>query len=925
MVDMSVGPSQLPAAHNGRHGCIMRLWGLLGIRRLQRLIRLRIGAVFFLIAATVSPFSAAEALVAEPSVIYLLDIQVGDYTLATDVVTYEVDGDYLVHFAAFLASVEFPIHRQGRAWSGWFRSQGSRFSWNMDSGAVQAGGRRSGTGSLNARWVESGDETFTHVRERRQWIETEEGTFVSLRALERWFDLELAIDTRTQILTVASSEPLPFEQRLARASLKNGARSGASQTAGTRLPDQYRWVTLPLVDMTVNHRSWSNGTGERGSSADLAMAAGFDLLKHSAVYAGSSGGGQQRLTLTRKAATPADTLLLGANRYEFGDIFAPNSNLVSAGGDGLGFRIERQRNGRSSSLNVLTISGDATPGWDAELYRNGVLITFGTVGGDGRYLFPDQQTVYGENVFLVKLFGPRGEIDERRHVYWAGGLELTKGDYTYSFSHVDFSRRFLGGDRDTIGGLASRQTSDARYAYALSDHLQLGAGYTRAQLGSREADGSFTEVSYGTLDARMNVGHGLLLTEFVKEQEDGSAWSVNYLTTLRAHNVSLSHQSFRNFESPYTIRKEDLDSRNQLSFSGPLELAGLSNYSFRITHLERAEGFDDYRIFKRIGAHWGPINVSSDLEYFRVGVGDSFYQGHVRIAGRQGRFNVRGQLDYSSTTERLVNQVSGSVSWAVNRRVNTDITIRKNMHDDGETYIESRSSIRFGAGNLSLGLYAGSDDTWTATVGFNTRFGYDPDSTNFFSADHSLARTGRARLNLFLDSNNNGVREAGEEPIRWASYDKRTMSAKRPGVLQLTSIPADTPLRLRSGDLRFEDPFLFAADDSYELYTHPGSDIDVDIPVLIGGDVEGYLYPGSGMDDTDLRGVAVLLYDANDDEVAVTLSEFDGYYTFSGIPIGDYKVVVMPDADKPDYYLQRFSLDAEDNYVMLDAIHLWKR
>jgi len=289
-----------------------------------------------------------------------------------------------------------------------------------------------------------------------------------------------------------------------------------------------------------------------------------------------------------------------------------------AGADGSGFRIERRRTGRGSGLNLLTITGDATPGWEAELYRNGVLITFGTVGADGRYVFPHQETVYGENVFLVRLFGPQGHIQEERHVYWGGGIELPKGDYNFSFSHIDFSKRFLDGERIGVNGLASARTTDVRFAYALTRNVQLGAGYTSARLGSRDADGTFADSEYATLDGRMDLGRGLLLAEVANQQEQGSAWALHYLTNLNGQTVSLSHRSFHDFESPYTVRKTKLDAQNQITLSGPLQLAGLNSYTLRFTHQDRADGLSDYRFFNRLGVRWGPAIFSNDLEYIRA-------------------------------------------------------------------------------------------------------------------------------------------------------------------------------------------------------------------------------------------------------------------------------------------------------------------
>lgn len=908
------GGCMTPAAHSCHSSSTRRVKHT--VRVLASLLLKTAG---LLLPSLVSAASPAD----DPRNIYLMDLVADGHTLAEAVVSYESGGHHFVHFASFLSAVEFPIEHRGRVWAGWFRTEETRFSWNLDEGTVRIAGG-SDNQPRNARWIQSDASGSTCILEDRQWLETGEGVFVILHALERWFELELYADTRAQVIRVGSSEPLPFEQRLKRTSERNGYRSTAAGANRVRVPDQYRWTTLPLVDLTVNHRLWNAANGETDSSTDLALTASMDLLKHSTVYSGNINGGPQRLTMKRGAATSADTLPLGATRYMFGDVVAAPSSLVGGTGTGAGFRIERQREGHTGSLNLLTIAGDAPPGWDTELYRNGVLITFGSVGGDGRYVFPEQETVYGENVFLVRLFGPRGEVEERRHVHWGGGTELAKGEFNFSLGHVDFSRDFLDGPRDGINGLAAARMSDIRYAYALSDDLQIGLAYTSARLGSREANGSFEDTGYGALDARMNVGRGLLLTEFVRQQADGSAISASYLTTLAGQNLSLSHQSFRDFESPYTVRNVKLHSQNQLSLAGPMSVLGLDSYALRVTHENRADGLLGYRVFNRLGASWGPANVSHDLEYVYVESGDPSYRGYLRITGRRGQLNFRAEVDYNPARSEPVNQLAGTVSWAMSRRVNTSLTLRRNMND-GQTYVESRSSFRLGGMNLSLDLHTGADDSWSAAIGFNTRVGYDADTAGFFSADRSLAYSGRARMQLFLDHNNNGSWDSDERPLPWASYKGRTTSAAAPGVLSLTGLPSETPITVHSRDLLFDDPFLSAADDVYELYTHAGSDVDVYIPVIVTGDVEGYLYPGSGMDHSDLRGVAVALYDSDGQEIATTRSEFDGYYSFSSIPAGEYYVVVTPYTDRAGYHLQRFSLGSDDNYRMLDPIYLWSR
>ena len=861
----------------------------------------------------------ASSLAQQGLDLYLMDIQASGQRLQENVATYQAGDTYFVHLTAFLEAVEFPIQEHDRVWSGWFRTPDSVFYWDVDSGELRV--HNVPRFSVSSR-VHSGklrDNSPTAPRlSAGQWIESDEGMFVSMRALESWFNLDLTPSARLQTITVVSSEPLPFQQRAARESAKNSYRPGQRPVVDIRVPDQYQWATLPLFDLSY-YRRIQNAGGEQRSSAQTGLTLGMDLFKHSVLYSGSSAEDHnQRLTIERLAETSNGTLFLGLDRYALGDILGTRSNLVSTGGSGLGFNLERRRSNRGSSLNRLTISGNAPPGWEAELYRNGELITFGSVSRDGRYVFTDQETVYGENVFLVRLFGPQGQIREERHRHWANAIELAEGDYNYSLSHIEFSERFVEGERPGANALASEGTTDVRYTHALTGNLQVGVGYTWARLGSRATDGTFTNSEYATLDGRMKLGRGLLLAEGVHQQEHGTAWALQYLTSVYGHNVNIAHQAFSNFESPYTVRRTKLRAQNQITLSGPLSRAGLNSYTLRFTHHERADGLTDYRIFSRLGLRAGPVTSSNDLEYFHLNGGDDFYLGRLRISGHRRRLSFRGQLDYDPADARPLNQVSGTIRWNVSKRLHNTLTVFKGLKNGRALWLDNTLTVRIGRADLTLSVTASSDDLWAVGVGINRSFAYDRASRRFVVAERSLAHTGRATLNLFLDRNNNGVREPGEFPVSWFAYKDQAVSASAAGGVKLTGLQAGYPVHLQARHFRFDDPFLSMRSKVYELYTHAGSDIRVDVPVIVTGDVEGYLRPVPGTDNAAVSGVQVTLYDLDGETVAVTRSEFDGYYSFLGIPVGQYDIGLRP---KSGYHLQRFSLDG-DSYRLVDAIYI---
>ncbi len=684
---------------------------------------------------------------------------------------------------------------------------------------------------------------------------------------------------------------------------------------------------MPLFNLST-HINTRKQDGIRNSAGTVSLVAGMDLLKHSVVYAGgyahdrhSQGDSSRttnRLTIERASAIPDTPLFAGVNRYILGDIYQANPNLVTRSGTGRGFRIDRYPAGRTGNLSRVTIAGNASPGWEVELYRNGTLIGFATVGADGRYFFPDEETPFGENIFIAKLYGPQGQTREDRQTFWGGGMELDEGDYDFSISHIEFDRYLLDGMPDNVDGLAANYATDFRYAGALTKDLQLGGAYTRAGLGTPARDGTFVDSDYVTLFGRMRLGRGVLIGEAVDQLDFGAAWSLEYLTGLNGHQISLAHRVFDDYESPATVHREDLEASSEMSVSGSFGRDRPNGYTLRFRHRRLADGTSDFRVFNRLSLSLGPVNLSNDLEHV-VASGSDTTTGRLRLAGRVAGVSLRGQLDYQLTGNRPFKQISTTVNWDMSARFNNNLTVTKSLSNDKVLYFTNLLSVRVRDYHLTLSVSSDLDETWSIGAGFNIAFGYDGRRQGFVTDTRSLAYTGRATMNLFIDNNNNGIRDPGEPPVPWASYRDRETLGMLPGALPLPALPDSRSVLIETRHFKFDDPFLVPRAEAYELRTHAGSDISVDVAVVMTGDSEGYVYVGSAADAAVVRGVIVSLHDAQGREIARTRSEFDGFYNFIGVPGGDYEVRVAASGERGEI-VQPFSLDAQVGYVTLDRI-----
>ena len=866
-----------------------------------------------LIAAAWATLTPGFAVSQESPDFFLLDFEADGYLLAESLPAYASGNNYLIDFVLFLEAVEFPIEREGQLWSGWFRSEDRQFSWQMDSGVVRLAG---------------GDDERV---EQSEWIDDIEGTYVSVETLERWFRLELDVDPRLQTITVTSGEPLPFQIWHERTLAKYRHRSGQRIDADVVVLDQYRWATMPLFNLSTQVNTQKQDAS-RGNTGSMSLVMGMDLLKHSVVYTGSRAYSHQshgnttdavnRLTIERASAATDEPLFAGVNRYIVGDIYQPNANLVIDSLTGRGFSVNRYLQGQTGNLGYVTISGDAPPGWEVELYRNGTLIEFTTVGADGRYFFPDQETPFGENTFVAKLFGPQGQSREDRQTFWGGGVELAKGDYDFSISHIDFDETTLDGVPDNVDGLTASYATDFRYARALTESLQLGTAFTRTGLGSRDRDGTFTDTDYVTLFGRLKLGPGVLIGETVNQVDSGEAWSLEYLAGLYGQTISIAHRAFNDYLSPATVNREDLDSVNELSVYGPFGRGTSNSYTLQFRHREMADGASDWRIFNRLGLSLGRVSLSNDLEHI-VSSSPSTTNGRLRLASRIKRVTLRGQLDYQLTGDRPFKQVSATVNWNMSRRLNNNLTITKNLSNEKLLYFTNLLSVRVRDFNVTFNMSSDFDDAWQVGAGFNIAFGYDLRRREFVTENSGLAQTGRATMNLFVDDNNNGIRDPGEPPVPWAKFRDQETLHTSPGALPLRALPSLRPVLFETRHLKFDDPFLVPRAKAYELRTHSGSDVSLDVAVLMTGDIEGRVFFGSMDNAVAARGVIVSLRDARGYVIAEARSEFDGYYSFNGVPGGYYEIQVNRNEGRKEI-VQPVTLYTQDGYVVVDEIYIDK-
>lgn len=302
--------------------------------------------------------------------------------------------------------------------------------------------------------------------------------YVDINLLSQWLPLDFELDTSRLRMTLRSTEALPLEQQLAREARRKKTLLARQIKEIPIIPDNYQWIGSPIVDINMG-QTIEQGNGKSQSSYSLQGSGDFLGLETrlSVNRESLDQASTKRLTFNKTSNHPDKDLVAGLKLLSVGDVYASSDPLIFNGGDGLGLDLQFGGINYNSDFGKTIVQGDGPPGWEVELYRNGALIEFQTVGSDGRYKFSDVSVEHGENIFDIRLFGPQGQ--ERRHRQSTSvGMEMLSPGKSYGhINHVDLNNNVFG---KQSGDIAQEKTY-LQYQYGLVDWLAAGLTYAKHQ------------------------------------------------------------------------------------------------------------------------------------------------------------------------------------------------------------------------------------------------------------------------------------------------------------------------------------------------------------------------------------------------------------------------------------------------------------
>lgn len=832
------------------------------------------------LAGAVAAWAASpvgKAWTADPEEQFLLDVNIRQLRLGDGVRAYQTPEGTCVVFGDFLTALDLPmkIDLDAKRASGWAFKEENKVDIDLAAGTARFAGQQEKLAEGAVR-------------------ETPEGWCIESSSLARWFKLGVKPMTGGSVLMLESEAKLPVElaiERERRAARIRPAAMPLENLPKIRLP--YRLWRAPALDFVVSAGvTYQASTGMRVDRHASVIAAGeIAHLSYEAALTTDRKGQPSSLRMRAYRSDPEGGLLgpLNATHFAVGDVPGQPSRLLSVS-SGRGAEVTNRPLFNPVAFDRTRFEGELPAGWDAELYRNGELLSFSRSNGSQRYMFEDVPLIYGDNSFEIILYGPQGQQRSRHEYLNIGQQQLPPGQTWYRASVSQPGKDMLseivdrGDDGDRQPGDFSRPDLQAsvQVEHGIGKRTSVGALATMLLAGNERL--TFVEGS-----VRQSIGPALIEAAVARDSKGGMAGRLQAVGRIGPANINIEALLAEDFVVDGKRERIYRDAR--LGVSTPVKI-GRQRFSTNadVRYTERSEGSKTLIAAGRLATNFNGFNLAGQVDWShrlgRTTERDRLEAGLIG-SGRIKDVRLRGQAVWEISPQSRFKTAEISAYWSASDKADWEGAIG---YDADVKRGRARVSHirRFSSVAAAASLEGGTDGSFAA--GINLNFSLDSSRGGMKLTSQRLASTGSVEARVYRDLNDNGARDYDEpwekgalittgQHVSEAATDKN--GAVRVGGLtpyQAIAVGIDTE--------SLPDPSLTPKKALQVVVPRPGVAAAIEIGLVGAGDIEGVLVKDDG---SGFEGLDIEMVDATGKVVATTRSDYDGFFLFERAAYGHYR------------------------------------
>ena len=721
------------------------------------------------------------------------------------------------------------------------------------------------------------------------------------------FPLTLTTNLRAQSVTVQTRVPFPFEQRLARENARDLLKSRQGRRDGrsfTRVATPWRMAEVPLVDTEL--RLASDTTRGPRAETDLRLAGDLAWLTARAFLSADSRNGLTSARLELGRRDPDGSLLgpLGATAFGLGDVTSTPLAMGPASVAGRGFYLGNASLERASVFDRIELRGDLPDGYEAELYRNNILIDTASGPDNGQYRFLNVPVEFGLNVFRVVLYGPQGQRRETVRQISVGDGRLSTGELVYTASAVQKNRSLFNlQGRDYIAGPddgALRATADVQYGFSGGLTGTLGTAWYE-RFGTRHWLAT-TGLRTGLAGFAVRLDGGLA-------DGGGRALGLGLARKLAGFSVTLNHAEYRGgfVDEVRSYSDQPLRRLTELAFNGAIRIGGEgSSFILPTNGLVRHVAFaDGRRVLSAAVNQTVPLSralqLSNLVEFNRTS--QPLFGTTTQLRGAfdlaslsRGKTQLRASLGYTLFPHAAIS----TAAVQIDRRIGERMTLSASAghaFEAGQDRFGLSAIRRFDRFSVAFdAAYSTRPSQYSAMLRLSVSLGRNPLDGRLFLSQPGLASGGAVALHAFRDLDGDGRPGPGEPPLGevrfFAGNESRATDAAGNVLLGRLGDGPRTSVRIDGDSL--PDINLAPAVEGIEFAPRAGHIHVQPFPVRALGALDGMAFYQTPGGEKGVSGVIVLLVGPDGKQAGRTRTGSDGAFWFEKVVPGAYSVQLDP-------------------------------
>ncbi len=852
----------------------------------------------------------------------VLQINLGSFLILDEpVIGYNIDDKVFLSLTDFIRVLELPIKfaPDNMSASGWFIDEEKTFSLDLRKNQCMAG-KKKFTTSPEDIILYNGD------------------IFVDTKILQKWFGLELVFHKNEQEIGVNSGGLLPIEARFERRQQwKKLAEEKQHPTDKTdeikeTIQTPYKLASVPFGDLSYRQNYSKSDNATTSSSQINSLFTGDFLYLNNQISATIQDGDLTNARIISGRRDKDGKLLgpLGATEFSLGDIYTPEQPLIARSIPGKGAIISNYPLEYVNQFNKVNIRGNAQVNWDVEIYRNDSLFNFQKVSTDGIYEFIDVPLVSGLNIITLIFYGPFGQQYQETRRFMVGNDLLKENKIYYRFA-ANKNNENLIKTADQIA-IENDNQGVGRFfgelGLGLTKTTSVVANFLRIPVNLSDQQNNYTSLSLRSsllgIGGRFDVARDL--------ENKTNAQEVALQTEFFNYSLSTNFENFdHNFiseDNPLTA--DPIVNRTAIRLDGPLKIPFMT-FPSRISLTGTKENFTSKEFRDNLDNEISfglssRFSLTQGFEY----IYDSRIESETRkiITGRtlfnysfSEKLTARTGLTYKFQPTKDLNTLNMSFSYNFGNNFNTSYNIdhqfaQEEGQEDSTNYSASVSKT-FSKIIVSLGGNYIDNSNYGANLNLSTSFGYDINHNTGVISGIPLANSGAISAKVFMDDNNNGTFDKGEEPLKNVEIFindgvKRTKTNKD-GVAFITNLQLDSSSKVSINNDSLPDPYLLVEKKAVKVFSHSGTISDVDFPVSRVGEISGYAILNKNGSTSPASNVEMQLIDKEGNIVATTKSGYDGYYLFEMIPFNQYQLQISDEQSRRLGFVSGQKYDVELN------------